>query len=99
MADIFAVRGGGQNRGPDIVDPLLTTIAACMSRGRNTLDQHSMIRQAEVTIPFRSGLRLGQLAEVHDVLTGSTWRGKISGIHYVYGQSDLLVTLTIQRPT
>lgn len=100
MPDIFVMRGEGNSRGPDIVDPLLTTVEACTARGRNELDeQASGLQEVEITIPFRSGLRLGNISQVTDVVSGLVWYGKIVGLSYQYGATDCEVSILFHRPS
>jgi hypothetical protein len=99
MPDVIVIRGMGNSPGPDIVDPLLTTVDACLARGRNELDeQASDLQDVEITIPFRANLRLGQVAQVSSLSSGELWYGKISGIKYTYDLADLYATISIRKP-
>ena len=101
--EIIVVRGTGQFQGEDIVDPLLATELAAISRGRAELDKQSTINEAvTLEVLFRPGLETGQLVEVVDALQGTVWRGKITGIaHRINNaeQTQVTTTLNIERPT
>jgi len=56
------------------------------------------IQPVELTIAYRSGLRLGQLAEVHDSLLGESFRGKITGIAHSVENNEVTTRLNIERP-
>ena len=100
MVWIAVARYDGNRQAPPIVDGLLCTEAVCVNRGRNELDEHAY-KHAPVTVNavFRPGVRLGQLAEVHDALQGISWRGKIVGIQYTNGGGAPIMVLDIEKPT
>lgn len=97
--DIIVLRGAGDKRGPDIVDPLVSEPVVAVERGRNELDTHSVLQQPiQMTTVFRLGVELGQIAEVVDALQGAVWRGKITGISHRISGSEVQTTLDILRP-
>lgn len=86
MVDIVVKRGAGLNPGDEIVDPLVSTVPAALSRGRAELDKQSSGAQSKTyTVPFVVGRRHGQLEELHDVEIGKVVIGKITGLHH-HGQ-------------
>lgn len=86
MVHIVVKRGAGTSPGEEIVDPLLATVPAALSRGRAELDrQSSGAQNPTFTVPFVIGRRLGQLETVHDILSGKAYKGKIVGLHH-HGQ-------------
>ena len=100
MPDVFVLRGDATHRGSDVVDPLLTTIEVCLARGRNELDeQASGLQDVSLVCLSRANLRLGQVCQVVDLLDGSTWYGKLTGIQHQYTKSDCVSTLAIRRPS
>jgi hypothetical protein len=100
MIDIFVVRGLGDKRGEDIVDPLITTVAVALQRGRNELDrQGSGLQEVSVETVYRPGVRLGQLGYYVDVRSGLSWYGKVSGISHRIDGPALTTTLQIEKPT
>lgn len=81
MVHIVVKRGAGTHPGEEIVDPLLSTVPAALSRGRAELDrQSSGAQERTFTVPFVAGRRPGQIEELHDVDVGQTVRGKITGL-------------------
>lgn len=93
-------RGAGLHPGPDITDPLITTLQVALARGRNELDERaSGLQDVQVSIPYRPGIRIGQIAEVVEALFGDVWYGKVSGISHSYSLASAITNLTIKRPT
>ena len=99
MIAITVQRGEGLHPGDDIIEPLLGNIAVALSRGRAEIDAAMDIQPVELTIAYRSGLRLGQLAEIHDSLLGESFRGKITGIAHTIEGHSVTSRLNIERPT
>ena len=89
--EIFCQRGDGAFRGTDISDPLLTTDAAKISRGRSEIDAGESLQEVSITCLHRTGFMPGQLVEVHDALMGQSWRGKITGVSHT-AQGNMLTT-------
>lgn len=92
-------------RGPDIVDPLLSTEIVARERGRKELDENSGVQEVLLQTIFRAqdptsmlGVRLGQTVLVNDELQGGSWRGKISGISHSSQGGVVVTDLVIQRP-
>lgn len=99
MIDLFVVRYTGDQRGPDIIDALITENAVALERGRNELDATAILQQeVEQTVVFRPNLRLGQLVETVDALQGKVWRGKITGISHKILSGRVETDLRITRP-
>lgn len=97
--DIIVLRGAGDKRGPDIVEPLISEPVVAVERGRNELDLHSVLQQPiQMTTVFRTGVELGQLVEVVDAMQGEVWRGKITGISHRISGGAVQTTLDILRP-
>ena len=98
---IRCYRGDGLHRVNDaIVDNLLTTVEACIQRGRNELDEKAHGCQiVTMTCRFRPGLLLGQIIKVQETLFGSSWCAKITGIKHSVSQSKLTTELTLLKPT
>lgn len=98
MTDIIVRRGAGDLCGDDITDPLISTQAVAVNRGRNELD-----RRATVKVPvnlrtiFRPGVLLGQLVEVNDSLQGITYRAKVVQIRHDIEQTKATTALTVER--
>lgn len=98
MVDIVVIRGAGDKQGDDIVDALLSTTAAAINRGRNELDRRSTGKDSlTYTVIFRTGLLLGQLVEVDDILLGASFRAKVTGIRHVINQTSATTQLTLER--
>ncbi len=98
MPSIIAVRDAGDLQGEDIVDALLSTVTVQLERGRAELDAHSTIPQSvSLGVVFRTGLELGQLAEVHDAMQGKSYRGKITGISHRIDNGAVTTLLDIEH--
>lgn len=97
---IIVRRGTGQHPGQDIFDPLISTTAVALARGRNELDeQGSGLQPVELTIPFRPGLRNGQVVRVEEELFGTHWYGKIVSLSHSVQAGEITATLQLRRPT
>ena len=100
MIDIFAERipaGGTANRGPDVVDPLITELSVALARGQVEIDSNVPLRTVQISAKFRTGLRVGQLIEVIDSLQGISWRGKITSVDNAVEGAKLSTKLTVER--
>lgn len=99
MIDIFVQRGAGDKRGQDVVDPLMCALEPALERGRALLDEHAVLQQpVQVTVKFRPGVRLGQMAEFHDAMQGVSWKGKITGIQHTIRSGTVVTVLDTTRP-
>ncbi len=92
-------------RGPDVVDPLLSTELVARERGRIELDENSGVQEIQLQTIFRKedptsmlGVRLGQTVLVNDELQDRQWRGKIAGISHSNRGGAVVTDLIIQRP-
>ncbi len=100
MPDIIVKRGAGIRPGADIIDPLLTTVGACLARGQMELDEHHEgLQSVTLEVIYRDGLLLGQIVEVYDEYEHTVYYGKITGISHAFQQSVLTTTLKLVRPT
>ncbi len=100
MSSIVVFRGAGDRKGQDIVEPLLSSVTAKVERGRVEMDEHAKPAQSvTMDIVYRPGVRLGQLAEVHDATQGKSWKGKIVSITHKVKRTSHVTELTISRPT
>lgn len=96
--DIIVIRGPGDRQGDDIVDGLITTSAAAINRGRNELDRRATGKDnLTYTVVFRTGLLLGQLVEVDDILLGASFRAKVTAIRHVISQTNATTQLSLER--
>lgn len=92
-------------RGPDVVDPLLSTEIVARERGRNELDANSGIQEILLETIFRKedptsmlGVRTGQTILVNDELQGREYRAKIAGISHSSRSGTVITNLVIQKP-
>ena len=103
--EIFVVRGSGDKQGDDIIEALLATEPAAVSRGRAELDANAHNSQSvTLVIKYTSGIKLGQLVRVYDDLLGESWVAKVVSInHSIKGFSEggpsISTTLSLERPT
>lgn len=99
MIDIFVQRYTGDIRGDDVVDALMASLPAALARGRAELDEHALLQQpVDLTVRFRTGVRMGQLIGVHDSLQGASWKGKITGISHRISGGQVYTSLNVMRP-
>lgn len=96
--DIIVIRCSGLNAGEDIVDPMIVSVSVALERGRYEINEKSGMRSTTLQTKYRNIVRLGDIAEVHDSLQGSIWRGKISAISHKSAGASLVTNLTISRP-
>ncbi len=76
MISLTVQRAPGNKQGDDIVDPLLTSDAAAIERGRNAIDATCTDRATfSCSGPHRRWVRPGTVVEYHG--HRSTWRGII----------------------
>lgn len=99
MTDLIVKRDLGNLRGPDVVDILISTDAVGVERGRNELDKNGGLQEVRLVTVFRTGVEMGELAEVHDSLQGRVWRGKIKGIRHVAQGGVVQTELTLDKPS
>lgn len=77
MISIIAERSPADRTGDDIVDPLLTSEAAALERGRNEIDAGSTDRSlVTVNGPHRRWIQPGALVKCHG--QRATWPGIIT---------------------
>ena len=65
------------------------------------IDSASNKAEEVLDVYLRSGIRLGEIVEVHDSLYGVSWRGKVSGVTHTISADTGGVpttTLRIERP-
>jgi len=77
MISIIVERSPADRTGPDIVDPLLTSDAAALERGRVEIDANGSDRNlVTVSGPHRRWIKPGTLMEYHG--RRGTWRGMVT---------------------
>jgi hypothetical protein len=80
MTDIVVQRCAGDRPGDDIVEPLLSSVPAALSRGRAELDEGTPARQERIGYAWQD-FRLGKSIELDDPIAGHWW-GKATGIQH-----------------
>lgn len=99
MPDLLIVRGNGDKRGEDIIDPLLTTEAVCLVRARNAIDEAaSGLQPITVECVYQRNAMPGKVALFYDQGTGNPWYGKITSVTHTSGR-EVTTTLVVERPT
>jgi len=98
LIDLIVIRDAGDHQGEDVVDPMITSVAVALDRGRFEINEASGMRPTTLETVYRNNVEMGQIVEVHDSLQGSVWRGKISSISHRSKGPELLTRLTIMRP-
>lgn len=100
MTDLVVVRFLGDKEGDDIVDELLATDAAALSRGRAELDLRATAPvERTIRVPYEAGIELGQTAEVTDELQGETYIGKIDSLNYSSQLAKAQMTIGLIVPS
>lgn len=98
MLDITVQREAGDVPGTDLVEPLLGSVPAALSRGRAEIDTAHSVYKLKLTTTFQGVVRLGQLVDVEDSLRGQISRGKVVGIEHVAAEGALLSHLDLEVP-
>lgn len=94
------IHNAGLTPGKDIIEFILSSNLAQRSRGLAELGKRgSDIQVADMTIKYRTGLRIKQMVEVQDSLQGVSWKGKIVGISHRVDNGQISTRLDIERPT
>lgn len=100
MIRVIAQRAPADRSGPDISDPLITSAACAVERGRNEIDRNCSPRLIDTrTTVLRVDLQPGMLLEVSDA-DGTAWRGLLTAITHRASMGDeptLESVLTIER--
>lgn len=78
--DIVCIRGDGLHPGDDLVEPLLSTVEAALSRGRCELDEGALADEQRLETVLMD-LRLGQIIQIDDTALGE-WRGKLTALSH-----------------
>lgn len=100
MTDLIVIRFLGDKEGDDIIDELLSTDAAALSRGRAELDQRATAQvERVVTVPYEAGVELGQTVQISDTLQGQTYIGKVTGLDYANELASALLSVTLAVPS
>ena len=84
MPEIVAIRGAGASPGADVVDSLLTTLPACIARGRYELDAHSGLRVSTVSFFAFADLRVGRSVALPSSVALASRVGKITGVTHSF---------------
>lgn len=97
MIDILVTRFAGDQRGDDVVEPLLGSLSTAIALGRSKIDaQAQKMQTVTIEAVYRDGLRRGQLVRVNDSVRG-TWPGKIVGIMHRSRAGKTKTTLRVLR--
>lgn len=99
MVDLVVLRGDGSSQGEDVIDALLTSTNAALSRGRVELDDASGLRSLTKTCVYRDGLLPGDLAELYDVRSGEQTIGKVTSITHDVTTTEIVTTLKVVVPS
>lgn len=100
MTWVVVKRGDGGHPAPPEINVLITSDACAISKGRALLDGYSSTPQSvEVEAVYRTGLRLGQLLQVHDLSQGLQWKAKLVGINHRVVRGAVSTILDLEKPT
>jgi hypothetical protein len=95
--NIVTIRDGGDKEGPEIFDPLLSTVTAALARGAQEINASTPIEPVSLEVVYRPGLHKGNLIEVSDSLSGDSWRGQIISVANVFNGPVLFSKLEVER--
>ena len=83
MISIIVERGDADKQGDDIVDPLITSEAVAVDRGRNELDMNCSDRILVSSVgPYKEFFETGKIIEVSDS-EQELWNGMIKSASLV----------------
>jgi hypothetical protein len=81
MIDIVVIRGAGLAQGDDIVEPLLSTLAAALARGEHELNETATGKVSRTAnIPFTPGIEPGCMVYVHDEFLEEDYVGRVDNV-------------------
>ncbi|MFC7422046.1 hypothetical protein ACFQNF_19490 [Iodobacter arcticus] len=98
MIEATVQRGAGDVLGKEIIDPLIGSVQAAISRGRAEIDASCSVRKLRLTTTYQACVRIGQLLDVKDSLRGHIARGKVVGIEHIASEGMLLSHLDVEIP-
>lgn len=98
MISIVVQRGEGDLPGEDIVEPLLTSIPAALSRGRAELDAGEDAGRVSIECRYQVTARPGQLIRIVDARQGESWLGQIVAVTHDPIPGGAVTRLEIRRP-
>lgn len=98
LIDIVVIRDEGNNQGPDIIEPLLGSVPIAIICGQSAIDDSESRFIVTLRTQFVAGVEMGQIIEVHDIVQGAAWRGKIVGITHTKQGAEIFSELEILRP-
>lgn len=87
MISVIVERSPADKQGPDISDPLITSVLVAVERGRNAIDSVCSSRESvSSTGPCKGFIRPGSMAEVADS-EQLVWRGMVQSCAIVISRS------------
>lgn len=99
MLTVRVIRGAGDKKGPDVIDPLISSDLIAILRGQYEINESEPKSEGTLTCLPQSGFRTGMVVSILDTLQGIEWRGKIKALTLNNSVSKARVVLTIKRPT
>jgi hypothetical protein len=99
MIDVLITRFDGDQRGEDVIEPLLGSLPTAIALGRSKLDaQAQKMQPITIEAVYRDGLRRGQLLDCVDSVRGE-WVGKIVGLTHRSLRGVTKTTIRLVRVT
>lgn len=81
MIDIIVIRDNGLVQGDDIVNPLISTLAAALARGEHELNETATGKiEKTLEIPYQAGIEPGQFVHVQDDFLLEDYAGKVENV-------------------
>lgn len=99
MPDIVVQRGAANAQGIDVIDALLSSDLAALSRGQMELDDNSGLRPSTIDVLYRPGLRTGMVVEIYDPLVSGLRYGKIASISHTLSRVGVDSRIKVMVPS
>lgn len=88
MVNVIIERAPANKQGPDISDPLITSAAVAVERGRNEIDKNCSNREVVTSSgPYQGYIKPGSIVEVADS-EETVWRGMVKSCAISISQGD-----------
>lgn len=98
MIDIVVSRGSNRKEGDPFVNPLLSDPYIAEVKGAALLDEFAEDHSTLIlTIPYTSGLCLGQTVRVDEGVNSLIWVGKVVALNHKVSDGTFTTEITIDK--